>query len=89
MPEGYRVAPHWHPTDEKIVVLQGTFWMGLGDKFDAAAGHELPAGSYAVMPTGVRHYALAKGETVVQVSGMGPFRMNYINPADDPSKAAQ
>ena len=56
-PDGFRVPPHWHPTDEKVVVLQGTLGLGLGEKFDAAAGHELPAGSYAVMPQGVRHYA--------------------------------
>lgn len=88
-PDGYRVPPHWHPTDEKVIVLQGTLGMGLGDKFDPAAGHELPAGSYAVMPTGVRHYAWAKGETVIQVSATGPFEVNYVNAADDPRKAAK
>jgi quercetin dioxygenase-like cupin family protein len=88
-PDGYRVPPHWHPADEKVVVLQGTLGMGLGEKFDPAAGHELPAGSYAVMPTGVRHFAWAKGETVIQVSAVGPFEVNYVNPADDPRKAAK
>ena len=87
-PDGYRVPPHWHPTDERVLVLEGTLGVGLGEKFDPAAGHELPAGSYAVMPQGVRHFAWAKGETVIQVSGMGPFEVNYVNPADDPRKAA-
>ena len=36
----------------------------------------------ATMP----HYAVAKGVTVVQVHGVGPFVVNYVNPADDPSK---
>jgi hypothetical protein len=63
--------------------------VGLGEKFDPAAGHELPAGSYAVMPKGVRHFAWAKGETVIQVSGMGPFEVNYVNAADDPRKASK
>jgi quercetin dioxygenase-like cupin family protein len=88
-PDGYKVPPHWHPADERVVVLQGTLGMGVGEKFDPAAGHELPAGSYAVMPTGVRHYAWAKGETVVQISGTGPFEINYVNPADDPRKASK
>ena len=86
-PDGYRVPPHWHPSDEKIVVIQGTFGLGMGEKFDPAAGSELPVGSYAVMPKGTRHYAWAKGETVIQVSGTGPFQVNYVNPADDPRKA--
>ena len=52
-PDGYRVPPHWHPRDETIIVLQGTFGMGLGERFDPAAGRELPVGSYAVTPKGV------------------------------------
>ncbi len=88
LPDGYRVPPHWHPTDERIIVLQGTFGVGMEEKFDSAAGHELSVGSYAVMPTGVRHFAWAKGETVIHVSGIGPFEVNYVNPSDDPRKAA-
>jgi hypothetical protein len=86
LPDGYRVPPHWHPTDERIVVLQGTLGMGTGEKFDPAPSHELPAGSYSVMPTAVRHFVWAKGETVIQVSGIGPFEITYVNPADDPRK---
>ena len=86
MPDGYKIPPHWHPTDERIVVLQGTLGMGMGEKFDAGAGRELPAGSYAVMPAGARHFAWAKGETVIQVSAVGPFEITYVNPADDPRK---
>ncbi|MGB9178921.1 MAG: cupin domain-containing protein [Pyrinomonadaceae bacterium] len=86
-PDGYKVPPHWHPTDERVTVLQGTLGMGVGEKFDPAAGHELPAGSYASMPKGTRHFAWAIGETVIQVNGMGPFEVNYVNPADDPRKA--
>ena len=88
-PDGFRVPPHWHPADEKVVVLQGALGVGVGEKFDPAAGHELPAGSYAVMPRGVRHYAWAKGETVIQVSSTGPFQVNYVNPADDPRKTTK
>ena len=86
LPDGYRVPPHWHPTDERIIVLHGTFGMGLGERFDPVAGRKLPVGSYAVAPKGVRHFVWAKGETVVQISGMGPIEFNYVNPADDPRK---
>jgi len=89
LPDGYRIAPHWHPTDEKIVVLQGSFGLGVGNTFDPSAGHELPVGSYANMPKGLRHYAWATGETEIQVSGIGPFEVHYVNAADDPRKASK
>jgi hypothetical protein len=88
MPAGYKIAPHWHPTDENVTVLSGTFALGMGEKFDAAAMKDLPAGSYGVLPAEMRHFAMAKTAAVVQVHGVGPFVLNYVNPADDPSKAA-
>src|SRR5688500_19865787 len=33
-PDGYKVPPHWHPTDERVVVLQGTLLLGMGAKVD-------------------------------------------------------
>ncbi len=83
-PAGYKIPPHWHPTDEHVVVVQGTILLGLGEKFDAAAGHAMTAGSYMKMPKEVRHFAWAKRATVIQVYGVGPFEVNYVNPADDP-----
>src|ERR1051326_5411761 len=85
-PDGYRVMPHWHPTAENVTVLSGEFHVGMGDKFDESSMQTLPAHSLAVMPPHHNHYAMAKGETEVQVSGTGPFKLVYVNPADDPSK---
>jgi quercetin dioxygenase-like cupin family protein len=88
MPDGYRVPPHWHPVTENVTVLEGAFFIGMGDKFDQSAGKELKAGAFASMPVGVRHFAWAKGATVIQVHGVGPFEINYVNAADDPRKNA-
>ena len=60
--------------------------MGMGEKFDPSAAHEMPAGSYMLMPKEARHFAWAKGETVIQIHGIGPFKTIWVNPADDPSK---
>ena len=49
----------------------------------------MTAGSFVAMPKGTRHYALAKGETVVQVHSVGPFVINYVNPNDDPRRQAE
>jgi quercetin dioxygenase-like cupin family protein len=88
MPAGYKIAPHWHPTDEHVTVISGTFALGMGETFDKAKMKELPAGGYALLPAEMRHYAMAKTAAVVQVHGMGPFALTYVNPADDPSKRA-
>jgi len=60
-----------------------------GEKLDEAAAKELPAGSFVVMPAKQPHFAITKGETIVQLHGMGPWAITYLNPTDDPrSKAA-
>ena len=88
MPAGYKIAPHWHPTDEHVTVISGDLALGMGDKIDQASAKVLPAGGYALLPADMHHYALAKSAAVVQVHGMGPFALTYVNPADDPSKRA-
>src|SRR6266542_6490701 len=89
MPDGYKIPPHWHPNDENVTVVQGMLMIGMGDKFDESAGSELPTGSYALMPKSVRHFAWAKGETIIDVYGIGPFAITYVNPSDDPRRKAK
>ena len=86
LPAGYTIAPHWHPTDEHVTVLAGTFAFGMGDTLDKAAMQDLPAGGYALMPAQMHHYAMAKTAVIVQIHAMGPLAFNYVNPADDPSR---
>ena len=86
LPDGFRVPPHWHPADENATILQGTLLIGEGEKFDPAKLEELPAGSFMRMPKTMRHFATAKGETIIQLHGTEPFAVNYVNPADDPRK---
>jgi quercetin dioxygenase-like cupin family protein len=84
MPDGYRIPPHFHPTDEVATVKQGTFQVGMGDTLDLAKTKTLKAGDKGTIPAGEHHYAAASGTTIVSVSAMGPFAMTYVNPADDP-----
>ena len=76
--DGNKVAPHWHPTDENIVVLRGTFAIATGDKFDPTATHDLVTGAYGFMPKGMHHFAFCKGDTAILVYGIGPFLINWI-----------
>jgi quercetin dioxygenase-like cupin family protein len=87
MPDGYQIPAHHHPTTEHVTVISGEFHLGMGDKLDTAKGTALPAGSFGYLPAEMHHFAWAKGATVVQVHGMGPFAITYVNPADDPRNA--
>lgn len=88
-PDGYRIPPHFHPAAERVTVVEGTFQLGLGDKFDQSALSSLPAGSYVSMQPGTHHFARAQGKTVVQINGVGPWKLTYVNPADNPQKGTR
>jgi hypothetical protein len=78
--DGYKVAPHWHPEDENIVVLKGTFSVGTGDRFNSRGMQDIPTGGYGLVPGRLHHFASCKGDTDFFVYGIGP-RLNYWVPA--------
>jgi ChrR Cupin-like domain len=84
LPRGYKNMPHTHPTAENITVLSGIFNIAMGDKFDAKKGEAVRAGGFFTAEKGMQHYGWTTGPTVIQIHGMGPFAINYVNPADDP-----
>ena len=85
-PDGYKIPPHFHPTDEVVTVKEGTFLVGMGDKLDPKKTKAMEAGDSGTVAAGMHHFGLARGATVVAVSAQGPFAMTYVNPADDPTK---
>jgi len=85
MPDGYRIAPHFHPLRENVTVISVTFKLGMGDIFNTKKMAAFPACSFAFLDSDMHHYAMACGETVVQVHGISPLQFNFINPEDDPS----
>jgi quercetin dioxygenase-like cupin family protein len=87
MPPGYKIAPHWHSKDESLTILSGTMYMGLGEKVSRSSAHALKPGGYHFLPAKTNHYVYTgKSQAVIQVSGEGPFDVNWVNPADDPQK---
>jgi quercetin dioxygenase-like cupin family protein len=83
-PDGYRVPPHWHPTVEHVTVISGTLMFGMGDTLNESGMTSLSAGGFAKMPARMRHFVMAKGATEIQIHGVGPFGITYVNPKDDP-----
>jgi hypothetical protein len=84
LPANYRIPPHWHPTTENITVLSGTVALGDGDTFDESKMQPLPAGGFGAVPANMHHFFMAKTAATIQVHGMGPFGITYVNAKDDP-----
>jgi len=82
--DGIKVPAHWHPTDENLTVMKGTFLVGTGETFDETKLQTMNVGNFVTMPKEMRHFALCKGETIVQIHGTGPFKVNWVNPSDVP-----
>ena len=85
-PANYRVDPHWHVADEHVTVISGALHIGMGERFDREKGRALPTGGFLWMPAGTRHFGWTEQETEIQLHGIGPWVVNYVNPADDPRK---
>lgn len=87
LPANYRIPAHWHPATERVTVLSGTFYMGMGEALDTSKGLAVPAGGFAVMQPKTPHFAYTTTEPVeLQLHSTGPWGVTYINPADDPRK---
>ncbi len=83
-PAGYEIPPHRHPKEEHVTVISGGFGMAMGDRHDRSAAPIMGPGSFIQIPTGEAHYAWTEEETIVQINAMGPFGIEYVDPADDP-----
>jgi quercetin dioxygenase-like cupin family protein len=84
MPDGYTVPPHFHPTDEMVTVISGAVLFADGDNVNRNTAQTLHAGGFVTARANMHHYIIARGPTVVQVHGEGPFAITYVHPADDP-----
>jgi hypothetical protein len=89
MPDGFEIAPHWHPGVERVTVLSGSFHLGHGENFNRQTAQRLPTGSHFSLPPEMRHFAFTEGETVIQLSSIGPWEITYVDPADDPRSGSR
>jgi quercetin dioxygenase-like cupin family protein len=80
--DGAKIPAHWHPTDENITVLKGTLLVGTGETFDEAKLQAMNVGNFVSLPREVRHFTMSKGETIIQIHGVGPFQANWVNPSE-------
>lgn len=86
-PDGYKIPAHIHNSTERVIVTSGTLRFGSGNKWDDASLKDFSVGAVGHIPKAGGHFVQAKGETVVQIQGVGPFDLHYVDPKDDPAKA--
>lgn len=89
LPKNYRIPPHRHPGIEHVTVIVGTFSIGKGEVFDRKIGKTLARGGFAVMQPGSAHFAWTRKGAVIQLHGIGPWRIDYVNPNDDPRNRSE
>jgi anti-sigma factor ChrR (cupin superfamily) len=86
IPANGTIAPHFHTAIEHVTVISGTFNVGHGEKFDKGKTKALGRGGVAIMQPKTPHFVWVDKETIVQVHGVGPWTVTFVNPADDPRK---
>lgn len=81
-PDGWIVPPHWHSQAENVTVLQGKIHLGSGSQLDKSKTQPVSAGGFFSMPAKMQHFVLTEGQTIIEISGEGPFDIVYVNPED-------
>jgi quercetin dioxygenase-like cupin family protein len=78
---GSKNVPHWHPEERTAVILSGTLYYGLGERWDESKLIAFPAGTFVSEPPKLPHFAWAKdGDVILQVTGIGPTGTTPITP---------
>lgn len=88
LPPNLKIGVHTHPAVERVTVLSGTFYFATGDKFDRAAAAAYKPGDAFMVPAGMPMYAFTGkgGASTLQIHGVGPWGIHYLDPADVPGK---
>jgi quercetin dioxygenase-like cupin family protein len=86
VPANSKIAPHTHPAFERVTVLEGTFYFAHGETYVKTKTTALGPGSVAIMPPNTPMFGYTKEDTVIQLHGIGPWGLTYLNPTDDPRK---
>ena len=64
----------------------GTLLVGMGDKLDPKRTQALSTRDSATVPAGTHHFWIARGQTVVSMTFIGPFTITYLRAEDAPRR---
>jgi anti-sigma factor ChrR (cupin superfamily) len=80
-PPGFELPVHTHPADERVTVLAGSIAVGFGKTMDKSRGRVFKAGAFYVNPTPTPHFVWSDEGCVVQITGVGPWRVDPAPPS--------
>ena len=78
VPADSRMNVHWHPRDERVTVLEGLVRVGFGDSWEEGSMAEYGPGSFYLNPPLSHHFVWAVEETEIQLTGMGPWKVQFV-----------
>lgn len=84
VPANYMIPPNWQTSTVYITVLSGRYHIGIGDKFNPKNGKTLPSTGSVIVPAGAHLYFWSTNGALLEVHGIGPWNIHYVNPSDDP-----
>ncbi len=72
IPAGFH-EHHWHGTDARVVVVQGTLKVSFGETLDLEHLKAYPVGTYLFVPANVKHTMAADEDTIIIGTAAGPW----------------
>lgn len=72
LPANYSIPRHTHPINEHDTILLGKLYFKVGSKSGSLA-----AGDFIEFPANVAHATWTKEETIIQINGVGPWKVVY------------
>lgn len=87
IPAHYKIPPNWQTVKIFITILSGSYTIGVGDKFNPKNAKTLPSTGSVVIPANTHLYFWSNTGAVLEVHGIGPWEIHYVNPTDDPRQS--
>lgn len=72
------MPPHTHPKDERVTIVSGTAAVAFGAEASREDATEFGPGDYYVNARDAVHQVWVEGPTVLQITGIGPWRADPV-----------
>jgi quercetin dioxygenase-like cupin family protein len=79
-PAGYKGMPHVHNGDLYVTILEGSVYIGMGNRLDTTIDTKpYGPGSFVIIPADQPHYEWFAEPCLMQIEGMGPNETWYVS----------
>ena len=89
LPSKYKVPFHWYSKGQTMTVISGALYVANEQTYSKKIAHAIRPGGFLYLPEKVQQFSFTKRPTEIEISGEGPFDVQYVNPSDDPRHGAK